>query len=166
MKAALAGFTTPHCSSPTSRSRPVSPSASDDGAPSFRALGMPKVRVGWRPSSSIPAGFCRLVQEDKWTFDANTRPGLLKTKMFALFHPVDPPRFRRLDAANLSRLQEGRSLPARDASWKVFWLFLRPFVPNRSSENYSFYFFAIMSLIGVKSCHLCLKVVNKQICSR
>lgn len=82
-KAALAGFATPHCSSPTSRSRPVSRGASDDGAPSFWAEGALKVRVGWRPSSSTPASFCHLVQEDKWTFDANTRPIFLKTKMFA-----------------------------------------------------------------------------------
>lgn len=96
------------------------------------------MRVGWRPSSSIPAGFCHLVQEDKWTFDANTRHILLKTKMFALFHPVDPLRLRRQDAANLSRLQEGKSLPERHASLKVFRLFFRPFVPNRSSKNYYF----------------------------
>lgn len=81
------------------------------------------MRVGRRPSSSIPAGFCRLVQEDKWTFDANAGPILLKTKMFALFHPLQPLRFRRQDAANLSRLQKGKSLTERDASFKVFYAF-------------------------------------------
>lgn len=65
----------------------MSRSARDDGAPSFRAEGALKVRAGRRPTSLIPAGFCHLVQEDKWTFDTNTRPILLKTKMFALFIP-------------------------------------------------------------------------------
>lgn len=43
----------------------------DDGALSFRVERALKVRVGQRPTSLILAGFCHLVQEDKWTFDTH-----------------------------------------------------------------------------------------------
>lgn len=87
----------------------VSRSAWDDGAPSFPAEGALKVRVGPRPTSLIPAGFCHLVQEDKWTFDTNTRPILLKTKMFAARSCG-----RCRDAAGLRRLRKGKSLMERE----------------------------------------------------
>lgn len=122
-KKALAGSPTPHCSFPTLRSWPVSRSALDDGAPSFRAKGVLRVRVGRRPGSSISAGFCSLVQEDKWTFDTNTGPILLKTKMFAVFYPLELPH-RRQDAANLSWLQKGKGLTERDHVLK-FSVFFR-----------------------------------------
>lgn len=62
---------TPHCSFPLC-AQPMSQSALDDGALSFRVERALKVRVGQRPSSLILAGFCHLVQQDKWTFDTQS----------------------------------------------------------------------------------------------
>ena len=62
---------TPHCSFPPC-AQPVSRSTPDDGALSFRVERALKVRVGQRPSSLILAGFCHLVQQDKWTFDTQS----------------------------------------------------------------------------------------------
>lgn len=52
--------------------QPMSQSELDDGALSFRVERALKVRVGQRPSSLILAGFCHLVQQDKWTFDTQS----------------------------------------------------------------------------------------------
>lgn len=56
---------------PASCARPMSRTTLDDGALSFRVERALKVKVGQRPTSLILAGFCHLVQEDKWTFDTH-----------------------------------------------------------------------------------------------
>lgn len=74
--------------------QPMSQSALDDGALSFRVERALKVRVGQRPSSLILAGFCHLVQQDKWTFDTQSdhtpAPALINTCLFALSHLLKP----------------------------------------------------------------------------
>lgn len=62
----LVKSTTPHCSfHPVGQ--PVSRTAWDDGALSFRFERVLKVRVRRRPGSLILVCFCHLVQQDKWT---------------------------------------------------------------------------------------------------
>lgn len=56
---------------PPPPARPVSQSVLDDGALPFRVERALKVRVGQRPTCLILAGFCRRIQEDKWTFDTH-----------------------------------------------------------------------------------------------
>lgn len=94
----LVECTTPHCSYPPTPpalcAQPMSQSALDDGALSFRVERALKVRVGQRPSSLILAGFCHLVQQDKWTFDTQSdhtpAPALINTCLFALSHLLKP----------------------------------------------------------------------------